>query len=200
MPLRLHALSWSLSRPFSATPTSLDPLSPSLPSTVARGPGFGRETRSWDQEARRALPRTPGAVPALISGSRVQRKRDPARAACVELSSTPRRGVCPPARPSRLRPPCQRHCGSAGTSRGWRGAASRLQAQARGRAGGQTGTHRRTLGGTVRAAQRGATRGPDGQGAPGHGRAGGVGAQAGLGEPAGAWGQRRPRVLPGDRR
>lgn len=58
-PPRLHALSWSLSRPFSATRTSLDPLSPSLPSTVARGPGFRRETRFWDQQASRALPKDP---------------------------------------------------------------------------------------------------------------------------------------------
>jgi hypothetical protein len=177
--------------PFHAIP----PQSPSLPqhSRLASGkrPDLGIKGR------RRALPRTIGAMPALIAEPRFRAsgfRSEPRAWSCP----APRGGACAP-RPA---PASSARPVSATAARRARHVASAARPPGSGLrrgAGREDGrTERRTLVGTVRRSAGGP--GTDGQGAPGHGRAGGLGAQAGLGAPAGAPGQRRARVFPGDRR
>lgn len=71
---------------------------------------------SGEQAARRALTQAPGARPTSNAGLQGQRARAALRGG---------RGAVQ--HPRRLLPPCQRHCGSAGASRGWRGGASELR-------------------------------------------------------------------------
>lgn len=99
----------------------------------------------------------------------------------------PKAGRAPPARPSRRLPPCQRHCGSAGASRGRRGAASRLGAREGPGGRADPHTHGHATGGTGRAgwAQRGAARGR-------WARAGGA-ARRGAWARRGPWGSGRSR-------
>lgn len=177
--------------PFHATP----PQSPSLPQhsrlTSGKRPDLGIKG------PRRALPGTIGTVPALISGPRF-RASGTRLEPCAWSCPAPRGGACAP-RPAPAASARPVSATAARRARHVAGAARPPGSRLRRGAGREDGrTDRRTLVGTVQRSAGGP--GTHGQGAPGHGRAGGLGAQAGLGEPAGARGQRRARVFPGDRR
>lgn len=70
--LHLHSLSWSPAALSVPSHLLLSLGFPLFPITVAWRPGFGKETRSWAQWAKRALSRTLGAVPAPNRWAKVQ--------------------------------------------------------------------------------------------------------------------------------
>lgn len=188
--LRHHAPSFpqpliSPASPFLCHPLPIIPSLPSHHSRLREGSNLGRRGGRLGEPGS-------GAGGHALAGGRLR-----------GAVQHPRRGAQPPARPSSQQPSCQRHSGSAGASRGWRGAASGLR-RARGRAAGPTDPltlHRRHRPCGLGAARGGqGTPGPGGLRGAGHGHAGGPRAQAGRGAAPGAQGQRRAGVLPGGRR